>query len=203
MEWEPKTELGRAVKSGQITSFEEIYARNLPILEPEIVDVLLPNLQEEVLEIKMVQRTTDSGRKSSFRITVAVGNRDGYVGVGIGKGAEIRPAIEAAVKEAKKAIIHVRRGCGSWECACGEPHSIPFKVSGKEGSVRVQLMPAPRGTGIVAGRTAKKILELAGIQDVWSKSLGDTRTVFNFAKATLAALRATRSMRMIEEVGKV
>lgn len=202
-EWIPKTKLGKLVKSGDITSIEQIYEKNLSILEPEIVDVLVPNIEDEVLKIKMVQRTTDSGRKGSFMITAAVGNKDGYIGVGMGKGNEVRPTIERAIKNAKKSLVHVRRGCGSWECACGEAHSLPFKIKGKHSSVKVELLPAPKGTGIVAGKTARKVLALAGVKDVWSHTTGDTRTVVNFARATLDALGKTRKMRLVKETGKV
>ncbi len=197
-EWIPKTKLGKLVKSGEITSLEQVYERNLPILEPEIIDYLVPNLKEEVLQIKMVQRTTDSGRKGSFMITVAVGNQDGCIGIGTAKGQEVRPTIEKAVREAKKNMISIRRGCGSWQCGCNENHSIPFKVKGSCSSVTIELMPAPKGTGIVAGSTAAKVLKLAGIKDVWSKSYGKTSTVFNFAKATYEALKNTRKMKGYE-----
>ncbi|MCD6522858.1 MAG: 30S ribosomal protein S5 [Candidatus Diapherotrites archaeon] len=196
IEWVPKTRTGRMVLNGEITTLEQIYSRNLPLLEPEIVDMLVPDLKEEVLDIKTVQRTTDSGRKMRFLATVVVGNKDGYVGVGIGKGANVRPAIERATRNAKLNIIHIQRGCGSWECGCGTPHSVPYKVEGKSGSVRVILIPAPKGTGIVAGKKAKKVLELAGIKDVWSKTFGDPRTTFNFAMATLDALRNIRRMKI-------
>lgn len=198
MEWTPKTKLGRMVRNGEITDLEQVYQRDLPILEPEIIDALVPNLREEVLNIRMVQRTTDSGRKGSFLVTAAIGNEDGYVGTGTGKGKEVKPTIEAAVREAKRRIIKIRRGCGSWECGCGQEHSLPFAVSGGSGSVRVDFLPAPKGTGIVAGETARKILVLAGVKDVWSKAFGHTPTTFNFAGATLEALRKTRKMRLGE-----
>jgi len=193
--WTPKTKLGKLVKAGEITNMEEIYQRNLPILEPEIADVLIPNLEDEVLKLKMVQRTTDSGRRGSFHITAAIGNKNGYIGVGTAKGQEPRPAIEKAIRNAKKDVIHIGRGCGSWECGCKQDHSIPFKVSGKRGSVFIELKPAPKGTGIVAGKTAKKVLELAGIKDVWSHSSGQTGVVFNAAFATFNALKNTRSLK--------
>ncbi|MEM0372592.1 MAG: 30S ribosomal protein S5 [archaeon] len=198
-EWVPKTALGKMVLAGEITDMEQVYARNMAILEPEIVDKLVPNLQEEVLNIKTVQRTTDSGRRGSFMITVAVGDKNGYVGVGTGKGNEVRPTIERAVREAKKNIMHIERGCGSWQCGCGEKHSLPFKVHGSYSSVSIDLMPAPKGTGIVAGSTAAKILELAGVKDVWSKTKGSSRTVFNFGKATINALKQTRKMKTKEQ----
>ncbi len=195
-DWNPKTKTGKMVKSGDITSIEQIYEKNLPILESEIIDVLVPNLQDELLKLRMVQRTTDSGRKGSFMATVVVGNKNGYVGVGTAKGNEVRPTIEKAVKEGKKNLIHIRRGCGSWECNCNEEHSIPFKVHGRESSVKIELMPAPKGTGITGGRTAKKILDYAGVKDVWSHSLGNTRTVFNSAFSTLDALKHTRTQKL-------
>ena len=131
-------------------------------------------------------------------VTAVVGNRDGYIGVGSGKGNEVRPTIERAVREAKKNIIHIQRGCGSWQCGCGTQHSVPFKVLGAFSSVSIELMPAPKGTGIVAGSTAQKILLLAGIKDVWSNTKGNTKTAFNFAKAVINALKQTRKMKTKE-----
>ncbi len=189
--WEPRTYVGRLVKEGKITSIDEIFKRNLPILEPEIVDILLPGLDHEVLEVRIVQKMTDAGRITRFRAAVVVGNRDGYVGLGKGKARQFRFAIEKAIRNAKLNIIPVRRGCGSWECTCSEPHSVPFTVRGKSGSVEVILKPAPKGTGLVAGDIAKKVLRLAGIRDVWTFTKGETRTSYNFARATYLALRAT------------
>lgn len=196
VEWIPKTKLGKMVQNDEVTSMEQIYEKGLPILEPEIVDKLLPELEEKVLQRKSVQRTTDSGRKASFMVTVAVGNKNGYVGIGTGKGQELRSTIERATRNAKKNIISVRRGCGSWQCGCGEEHSLPFKVEGSFSSVKVELMPAPKGTGIVAGKKAAEILRLAGIKDVWSKTSGNTRTTFNFAKAVIKALEQTRKKKI-------
>jgi len=189
--WEPRTRVGRLVKEGVITTIDEIFARNMPILEPEIVDYLLPDLKHEVIDVKIVQKMTDAGRITKFRATVVVGNEDGYVGLGKGKARQFRFAIEKAIRNAKLNLIPVRRGCGSWECTCGEPHSVPFTVRGKSGSVEVILKPAPKGTGLVAGDVAKAVLRMAGIRDVWSFTRGETRTSYNFARATYLALRAT------------
>jgi len=189
--WVPKTTVGRLVKEGKITSIDQIFEQNLPIKEVEIVDALLPNLEFEVLNVNFVQRQTDAGEVSQFQVTVAVGNKDGYVGVGMGKSKHIRVAIEKAVRNAKLHIIPVRRGCGSWECLCGEPHSLPFKVEGKSGSVRIELLPAPKGVGLVASDVAKAVLRLAGIKDVWTRSYGETRTTHNMAKAVYNALKQT------------
>lgn len=187
-EWVPRTRIGRMVKEGKITSIDEIFAMNIPILEPEIVDYLLPDLKHEIIDVGIVQKQTDAGELSRFRVVVIVGNENGYVGIGKGKAKQLRFAIEKAIINAKLNIAPVRRGCGSWECMCGTPHSVPFTVSGKSGSVRITLYPAPKGTGLVAGDVAKVVLRMAGIKDVWSKTLGETRTTYNFARATYNAL---------------
>jgi small subunit ribosomal protein S5 len=189
--WEPRTELGRLVKEGKIRTIDEIFANNYIIKEPEIVDILLPGLRQELLAVNIVQRQTHAGERSQFRAVVAVGNEDGYVGVGVGKAKQVRQAIEKAVRDAKLNIIPVRRGCGSWKCSCDEPHSVPFVVRGKAGSVEVTLIPAPKGVGLVAGDVAKVVLRLAGIKDVWTQTRGETRTTLNFAMAVYNALRNT------------
>jgi small subunit ribosomal protein S5 len=139
----------------------------------------------------MVQRMTDSGRRTKFRVTAVVGNRNGYVGIGTGKASQVAPAIQKAINDAKLNIFKVQRGCGSWECGCGGEHSLPFKVTGSCGSVRVMLIPGPKGLGIVAGDVAKRVIELAGVNDVWSFTKGQTKTTVNFAKATYEALKKT------------
>jgi small subunit ribosomal protein S5 len=179
------------VKEGKITSIDQIFAINAIIMEPEIVDILLPNLSQEIIDVVLVQKMTDAGRISRFRAVVAIGNGDGYVGLGIAKARQLRTAIEKAVIDAKLNIVPVRRGCGSWECSCKEPHSVPFRVAGKAGSVEVTLIPAPLGVGLVAGEVAKIILRLAGIRDVWTFSKGESRTTINFAKAVYNALKNT------------
>jgi small subunit ribosomal protein S5 len=188
-EWEPKTNLGRMVKDGQITSIDEIFDRGLPIMELEIVDFLLPDLEEEVMDVNLVQRMHKSGRKVNFRVIVAVGNKNGYVGLGQGKAKEVGPAIRKAVDDAKYNVIKVRRGCGDWGCVCGREHTVPFKVDGKIGSVQVTLIPAPGGVGLVVGNVGKTILKLAGIDDVWSQTRGQTQTTINFAGAVFDALK--------------
>lgn len=193
-EWVPRTKVGRMVKEGKITSLTELFANHLKITEPEIVDFLLPELEQEVIDIKLVQKQTDAGERSRFKAIVVVGNRDGFVGLGTGKSVHVVSAIEKAIRDAKMNIIPVRRGCGSWECACGASHSLPFKVEGKWGSVRIELLPAPRGLGIVAGETARAVLELAGVQDVWTRTFGETRTTLSFAGATYMALKNTNKV---------
>jgi len=194
-EWIPKTRLGNLVKEGQVTTMEEAVRSRLPIREPQIIDLLLPDLTDEVLDINMVQRMTDSGRRVKFRATVIVGNGNGYIGIGQGKDVQVGNAIKKAIAAAKLNVKHIRRGCGSWKCACGKSHTVPYEVSGKVGSVTVTLIPAPKGLGIAAANTARKVLEKAGIQDVWTRTSGTTKTTLNFAKATLLALDNINTMR--------
>jgi SSU ribosomal protein S5P len=194
-DWTPKTKLGRMVKEGKLKTISEVLATRMPIREPQIVDMLLPNLEDEVIDIKMVQKMSDSGRKSKFAATVVVGNRNGYVGIGHGKARETGDAIEKALENAKLNIIEIKRGCGSWECGCGRSHTVPFEVVGKSGSVRVYLKPAPQGVGLAIGDIPKKVLELAGISDTWGFSEGHTKTSVNFAYATFNALKETARFR--------
>jgi len=195
-EWFPQTRLGKLVKEGQVTTMSEALASGLPIREFQIVDALLPEIRDEVLDINMVQRMTDSGRRVKFRATVIVGNGDGFIGIGEGKDVQVGIAIRKAIDTAKMNIIGIKRGCGSWECGCGQGHTVPFEVKGKSGSVEVELKPAPRGLGLASGGTAKKVLEIAGIKDVWTKVSGETRTTINFAKATFDALIRTTTMKV-------
>jgi len=189
--WIPRTKLGKMILEGKISSIEELFMEGLKIRESEIVDVLLPNLQEEVINIGLVQKQTDAGEKSQFRAIVVVGNRDGYIGLGSGKARQVRSAIEKSAVNARLNINPVRRGCGSWECGCGKHHSLPFQVSGSCGGVEIVLIPGPRGLGIVASDAAKVILGLAGVKDCWTKSYGSTRTVPSFAFAVFDALKKT------------
>jgi small subunit ribosomal protein S5 len=194
--WQPRTRLGREVQAGDVTSMEQALNSGLPLKEPEIVDQLLPGLEDEVLDINMVQRMTDSGRRVKFRVVVVVGNRNGYVGYAQGRDDQVGGAIQKAIDIAKLNIIDVSRGCGSWECGCGRPHTVALRTSANAGSVEVELRPAPRGLGLAGGATPRKVLALAGIEDAWTHSSGTTRTTVNFAKATFQALRNTAEARV-------
>ena len=196
VEWVPQTRLGKLVKEGQVTTMNEALESGLPIREAQIVDALIPEVRDEVLDINMVQRMTDSGRRVKFRATVIVGNGDGFIGLGEGKDVQVGIAIRKAIDTAKMNMVALKRGCGSWECGCGSGHTVPFAVEGKAGSVTVELKPAPRGLGLSSGGTAKKVLEIAGIKDVWAKANGETRTTLNFAKATYNALIRTTTMKV-------
>jgi small subunit ribosomal protein S5 len=196
--WQPRTGIGREVKEGKITDISQILRSGRKIMETEIVDALVPGLEEEILGITMVQRMHKSGRRIRFRIAGVVGNRDGLVGVGVTSAREIGPAIRKAMNTARLNLIEVARGCGSWECGCDRPHSVPLEVGGKSGSVTVTVKPAPRGLGLAAAEVPKIILRLAGIKDAWTTSKGETRTTLNFAMAVYEALKQTTRVALTE-----
>jgi small subunit ribosomal protein S5 len=200
--WEPKTKLGKLVLSKQINTMSDALKTGLPVREPEIVDILLPEIDDEVIDVNMVQRMTDSGRRVKFVITVAVGNKDGFIGFGQAKGKEVGSSIRKAIDSAKLNIIEIKRGCGSWECGCGKPHTVPFSVRGKSGSVEITLKPAPRGIGLATGNVAKKILTLAGVKDCWAFTRGKTKTTVNYSKAVFNALEKNAEMRVMPEAVK-
>ena len=204
IDWVPKTRLGKIIRSGKITNMKEALETGLPLREPEIVDILLADIEDEVIDVNMVQRMTDSGRRVRFVITVAVGNNDGYVGLGQAKGKEVGTSIRKAIENAKLNIIEIRRGCGSWECGCGKPHTVPFSIKGKSGSVEIMFKPAPQGIGLATGNVAKKILKLAGIKDCWAFTNGKTKTTVNYAKAVFNALQKNTQMRVMKnEISKI
>jgi small subunit ribosomal protein S5 len=202
--WEPQTRLGRKVEDGEISDMKTALESGLPLKEPEIVDQLLPGLEDEVLDINMVQRMTDSGRRVKFRCIVTIGNRDGFVGYAEGRDDQVGGAIQKAIGIAKLNMIKVERGSGSWEDRSDKPHSLARKTQGKAGSVTVELIPAPLGLGLAASETVRHVLELAGVENAWTKSFGNTRTTLNLAKATYTALenasqaRGPRSLRVEE-----
>jgi small subunit ribosomal protein S2e len=192
-EWKPLTNLGRLVANGIITRLEEIYYHSIPIKEYQIIENLLKinkkELKEDVMAVKSVQKQTKAGQRTRFKCVVAVGDNDGHVGLGTKVAKEVQLAMKGAVIAAKLSLIPVRRGY--WGNKIGAPHTVPTKVTGKCGSVRLRLMPAPRGTGIVGAPTTKKLLGFAGIQDCFSQSRGNTDTIENFLRATFDALYRT------------
>ncbi|MCL4382015.1 30S ribosomal protein S5 [Candidatus Marsarchaeota archaeon] len=197
-DWTPITEIGKRVKSHEITSIEQIFHEGKRIEEREIVDALLPDLKNEIVEIMNVQRMTKNNRKAKFRVISIVGDGKGHVGIGAGKNIEVRAAIESSVNDAKMNIIPVIFGCGSWQCQCGTTHSLPITVKGKCSSIEVILKPAPRGLGIVASKHVKKMLELAGVKDLWSFSSGRTRSRYNMVLAVYRALQNINHLKNIE-----
>jgi len=136
-----------------------------------------------------VQKQTRAGQRTRFKAFVVVGDHNGHVGLGVKCSKEVATAIRAAIALAKIAVVPVRRGY--WGNFIGQPHTVPTKVTGKCGSIRVRLIPAPKGTGLVASSVPKKLLQFAGIEDVFSSSSGHTATLGNFAKATFAAITKT------------
>jgi len=198
--WQPRTALGKKVKDGTIQSYDEVLALNAKVLEPEIVDVLIPDLQELTVEIRKTTKVTRSGRNFRFRVGVIVGDGNGLVGVGNAKDRERFPAVKKAVKNAKLNLIRIRKGCGSWECVCGLGHTVPFTVEGKAASVKVKLIPAPKGTGLVVGDAIKPVMKFVGIEDVWSSTQGNTGTRLNFVKAAIDALSQTARMKLSKDI---
>ena len=212
-EWVPITRLGRRVLRGEVTSIDQILNEGELILEQEITDALMPGLDSDLINIgqskgkfgggrrrafRQTQKKTKEGNKPQFAAYCIVGNRDGIVGIGYGKAREVVPARDKATRNAKKNLFRVVRGSGSWETTVPDTNSIPFKVSGKAGSVIVELMPAPKGTGIVAEKELAKILRLAGIQDVWAKIRGHTVSKINVVLACERALRKLSTTKVKE-----
>ncbi len=201
--WDPKTELGRDVKDGKITDIDFILDNKMKILEPEIIDSLI-NVQTDLISIgqskgkfgggkrrawRQTQRKKKEGNVPTFSALAVAGDENGHIGIGNGKSMETLPARDKATRKAKLNIFKVERTCAGFDCSCSEPHTIPFKIMGKAGSVKVVLIPAPQGTGLVVGSELKKILRLAGIKDVYSKTFGKKRTTFNTIKACIDALK--------------
>lgn len=212
--WKPRTSLGMQVKSGEITSIDYALDKRIKILEPEIVEALLQNLQTDLLMVgqakgkfgggqkrifKQTQKKTQEGNKPKFATFAVVGNENGYVGIGYGKSKETVPAREKAIRQAKLNIIKIRRGCGDWGCGCGDAHTVPFKVTGKAGSVVITLIPAPKGTGLKVEKECQKVLKLAGIKDVWSRTEGQTRSKLNLLLACFSALQQLIQVKLSEK----
>lgn len=194
-DWTPITKLGRLVKSGKINSIEDIYLHSLPIKEFQIIDHFFQAggsrrpLEDDVMKIMPVQKQTRAGQRTRFKAFVAVGDRSGHVGLGCKVAKEVATAIRGAIIDAKLSLVPVRRGY--WGNRIGDPHTVPMKVSGEAGSVRVRLIPAPRGTLIVGAPTTKKILAFAGVKDCFTASRGNTKTRGNFMMAVFDALSKT------------
>lgn len=140
-------------------------------------------LEEKVINIGRVTKVTQGGRHFRFSATVAVGNRKGLVGIGSGKANEVPEAIKKALQAANKNVVKV---------ALIDNRTIPHEATAKVGRAVVLIKPAKKGTGVIAGGAARAILELAGIKDIVSKSLG-SNTQVNVAKATLEALKSERT----------
>jgi len=208
--WTPKTKLGKEVKAGKEKDIDKILKCGKKILESEIVDFLLP-IESDLILIgqakgkfgggkrrawRQTQKKTKEGNVLSFSAMSVVGDKKGHIGLGFGKSRETLPAREKATRKAKLSISKITLGFESPEAEPegATPHTIPFKVVGKCGSIFITMMPAPRGTGLVAGDECKKILKLAGVKDIYTKTRGKTKTTFNLARACVSALQKTREM---------
>lgn len=211
--WVPKTKIGRDVKEGIIKSLDEILDKNLKILESEIPDKL-SSIKTDLISIgqakgkfgggkrrawRQTQKKTKEGNVLVFSAMAVAGDEDGHIGIGVGRAKETLPARDKATRKAKLNLIKIERACAGFDCDCSEKHTIPMKVEGKEGSSKVILMPAPQGTGLVVGEELKKLLKLAGIKDVYSKSYGNKRTTFNLVKACFNALKKTQLIKQYED----
>ena len=189
--WVPKTNLGKKIISGEIKSMEEIISKGLRIQEAGIVKKLLPDLKTEVIDVGIIQKMTPNGQSTRFKAMVAAGNENGWLGIGTGKSKQMRIAIEKANNAAYLNVNPVKLGCGSWECRCDQKHSVPFNVKGRGGSVTIEILPAPRGLGLVAGGKIKNLLKFAGLKDAWTTAKGSTSTMNSTSKAVLQCLRQT------------
>lgn len=209
-----KTEIGKKVALGEVTDIDAILSSGARILESTIVDMLVPDLETDLLLIgqakgkfgggqrrafRQTQKKTKEGNKPKFATLAVVGNKNGYVGIGVGTSRETVPAREKAYRQAKLNLIKVARGYAGPDLIRGEPHTIPFTVTGKCGSCKVTLMPAPRGTGLVIEKECAKILKLAGIKDVYAKSSGMTDTRINNLKACFEALKQLTKMKINQD----
>lgn len=211
--WTPKTDLGRKVKNKEITEIDQVLDCGGVILEAQIVDLLIKTDSELLLIgqskgkfgggkrriFRQTQKKTMEGNKPKFSTLAIVGDRNGHIGIGYGKSKETVPAREKAVKQAKLNLFKIRRGTGSWESRIKIPHSIPFKVTGKCGSVKITLLPAPRGKGLCIEQECAKVLALAGIQDIWSQTRGQTKNRINLIYALEDALKKLLTIKVSEE----
>jgi len=148
------------------------------------------DLEEKVIFINRVTKVVKGGRQFRFAATVVVGNRKGKVGIGLGKAKEMPDAVKKATQAASKNLINVE---------LIDNRTISHEIIVKEGAVRVMLKPAKEGTGVKAGGPVRDVLELAGVKDVLSKSLGSSTKV-NMARATLNALKAQKSPSHVAEL---
>jgi len=142
------------------------------------------------MKITPVQKQTAAGQRTKFKAWIIVGDQNGHVGLGVKCSKEVAGAIRGAIIDAKLNVVPIRRGFWSTQ-RFGAPHTVPCKLTGKCGSVRFRIVPAPRGTGLVCGKVPKKVLTFAGIKDAYTQSRGSTKTLGNFVFACYHALQAS------------
>ena len=153
------------------------------------LDVSKLDLKDSIVNIRRVTKVVKGGKNSRFSVTVVVGDNDGHVGLGLGKSTEIPEAVRKAGEDARKNLITVPR-LGT---------TIPHRVLGVFGAGKVLLMPAAPGTGVIAGGSARTVLEFAGIQDIRAKSLG-SNNAGNVAYATLEGLKELKTLKQVSEL---
>ena len=161
--------------------------KNYPVIP--IDEALGAEVEDDVIKINRSAAVVKGGRRFSFSALSVVGNRDGLVGIGYGKAKEVPSAVEKSVKDGRKRLMRV----------CRKDNTIPHQVEGVYCSARVRLVPASPGTGIIAGKAVRKILELAGIRDILTKNYGSTNAL-NVVKATMNALAQLRDRGYVEEL---
>ena len=151
----------------------------------------MPDLKTEVFDVGIIQKMTPNGQSTRFKALVSAGDENGWLGIGHGKAKQMRIAIEKATSAAYLSVSPIKLGCGSWECRCNNKHSVPFKVRGRGGSVTIEIIPGPRGLGLVAGGKIRRLLQQAGLKDAWTTAKGSTNTMNSTSKAVLDCLRQT------------
>ena len=156
----------------------------------EIIDASQLELEEKVVSIKRVTKVVKGGRNARFSALVVVGDKNGHVGAGVGKAAEIPEAIRKGKEDAMKSLVSV---------PMDENKSVTFDTIGKFGSASVLLKKAPEGTGVIAGGPARAVIEMAGIKNIRTKSLGSN----NKQNVVLATIEGLRQIKTPEEVAKL
>ena len=218
MKWVPRTNLGKEILAGNFSTIKEVLFTGKRIIEPEITDFLVPDMEYEFVDIgqskgkfgggrrknvKATQKAIKEGSRMNFSMLCVCGNKEGVIGFGFGKSRETFPAKEKAIRQAKINLFLIKKGCGDWNASQSNTNSIPFMVEGKSGSSKIKLLPAPPGTGIIAEKEVKRILQLAGVKDIWSKNLGNTKNKNNLVKATFDALKKLQLIKVNSKVSKV
>lgn len=161
--------------------------KNYPVIP--IDEALAADVEDDVIKINRSAAVVKGGRRFSFSALSVVGNRNGLVGIGYGKAKEVPSAVEKSVKDGRKRLMRVVR----------DGNTIPHQVEGVFCSARVRLVPASPGTGIIAGKAVRKVVEYAGITDILSKNYGSTNAL-NVVKATMDALARLRNKQQVAEL---
>nr|WGH13791.1 ribosomal protein S5 [Lophurella pseudocorticata] len=148
------------------------------------------NWEEKVVQVKRVTKVVKGGKKLSFRAVLIIGNENGQIGVGVGKASDVIGAVKKGVADAKKHIVNI---------PLTKYYSIPHPINGTSGAAKIMLRPSATGSGVIAGGSARTVLELAGIKNILAKQLGSNNTLNN-ARAVLNALN---NLRTFQETAKI